>query len=245
MNKKILITWGMSGLGWEIVNHAISKGYSVDILDISPWKIDLEKINERIKYINFDITKFNKNDINNNLSIYDIVICNAGISISGDFLELDFDAEKKVFDVNILWHIKLVKILLQEWKIHTGGRIWFTVSASELLPFPIALSYAGSKWAMSSFANALRSYLYNKKIKVSCIYPGPMDTPHVKYYWKKQQSDDNTKVKKIAKKSLNGIIKWKRNIYPDLTSSLLSKVQFLSPILDKIMYNTYKEKFKI
>jgi len=235
----------MSGLGWEIVNHAISKGYSVDILDISPWKIDLEKINESIKYINFDITKFNKNNIKNDLSTYDIVICNAWISISWDFLELDFDTEEKVFDVNILWHIKLLKILLQQWKINKEGRIWFTVSASELLPFPIALSYAGSKWAMSSFANALRSYLYNQKIKVSCVYPGPMDTPHVKYYWKKQQSEDNTKVKKIAKKSLDWIIKGKRNIYPDLTSMLLSKIQFLSPFLDKIMYNAYKEKFTI
>jgi len=235
----------MSGLWWEMVNDAISRWYSVDILDISPWKIDLENINKSIKYIDFDITKFNKNHINNNLSIYDIVICNAGISISGDFLELDFDAEKRVFDVNILWHIQLIKILLQEWKIHTGGRIWFTVSASELLPFPIALSYAGSKWAMSSFANALRSYLYNQKIKVSCIYPGPMDTPHVKYYWKKQQSEDNTKVEKIAKKSLDWIIKGKRNIYPDLTSTLLNKTQFLSPLLDRVMYNTYKEKFKI
>lgn len=245
MNKKILITWWMSGLWLEIVNHAILKWYSIDILDISPWKVNLKELDENIKYINFDITNFNKNNIINNLSTYDIVICNAWISLSGDFLDLDSDSERKVFDVNILWHIKLIKILLQEWKINSWGRIWFTVSASEFLPFPIAIAYAGSKWAMASFAKALRSYLYNTKIKISCIYPGPMDTPHVKYYWKKQKSDNNTKVKKIALRSLDGIIKWKRNIYPDAISKILSKTQILWPILDRIMYNAYKEKFKI
>jgi len=227
----------MSGLWWEIVNYAISKWYTVDILDISPWKIHLKELDKNIKYINFDIANFNKSNIKNDLSKYNIVICNAWISISWDFIDLDFEAEKKVFDVNILWHIRLIKMLLQEWKIYPGGRIWFTVSASEFLPFPIALSYAGSKWAMNSFAKSLRSYLYNQKIKISCVYPGPMDTPHVKYYWKQQKSGDNTKVKKIAKQSFNGIEKGKRNIYPDMTSKILSKTQVFTPIFDRIMYS--------
>lgn len=242
--KKILITWWMSGLGLEISKYASSKWYEVDILDISTWKVDLKNIHKSINYINFDITNFNKLDIIN-LSVYNIIICNAWISLSWDFKELDFEKEKKVFDVNILWHMKLIKLLLQEKKILNNGRIWFTVSASEMLPFPIAIAYASSKWAMNSFARALRSYLYYQKIKVSCIYPWPMDTPHVKYYGKKPSDTDNKKVRKIAQRSFEWIIRWKRFIYPDITSKILNNIRFLSPLFDKIMYKTYQKSFKV
>lgn len=235
----------MSGLWLEIVNYAKEKWYSIDILDISPGNVDLSKLDENIKYIDFDLSNFNKNTILQ-LWKYDFIICNAGISLSWNFTDLDFEKEKRLFDVNILGHIKLIKILLLTNKINSWWTIAFTVSASEMLAFPIALSYASSKWAMNAFARSLRSYVYGKKIKVSCIYPGPMDTPHVKYYGKNptNSTQSQKKIKAIARKSFHGIVKWKRSIYPDITSKVLSRANIFLPFLDKIMYNTYKNNFK-
>jgi len=224
-----------------MTQYALSKWYQVDVLDISSW----EKNTANIRYIPFDLSRFTEKQVSE-LWKYDICICNAGISLSGDFSELDFEKERNIFEINTLWHIRLVKLLLQWHKIKSSGNIGFTISASQMLPFPIAVAYASSKGALDSFAISLRSYLYGKDISVSCIYPWPMDTPHVKYYGKKINNPQKAlkKVQKIAKKSFQGIEKWKRNIYPDTISIVLFFTQPFQRLLDKIMYNTYKNQFK-
>lgn len=243
--KKILITGWCSGLWWEIAQEALRKWYLVDILDISPSNKESIMLSEGMSFFQCDVSQVSETLIQT-LGIYDVVICNAGISLSWDFLEHSLSQEASLFRVNTLWHMQLIRLLLTHDKICRWGAISCIISASEMLPFPIALWYAASKWALNWFARALRSYLIGRHISVSCVYPGPMPTAHVKYYGQNQKNDLKSlkKVQKIARKVLRGTEKKKRNIYPDIVSKCIKIISPFGYILDRVMYQSYKEKFQ-
>ena len=242
--KRVLVTWWMSGLWKEMSLLATSKWYQVDILDISEWELwTLEKLPENIQYIHCDIAKISAKILPELTENYDIIICNAGISLSWNFLEHSAEANNKLMQINTLGHIELVRLLLENNRISEWGNIWFIASASEILPFPIALWYAASKWALRAFADSLRSYLLWKKISVSTVFPGPMPTAHVKYYGKEviQNKKNQKKIQKIAKNIFIWITKWRRNIYPDFVSKILRYFPLPWFVLDRIMYKAYKK----
>ncbi len=235
MKKRVLITGGANGLGKELVKNYLTNGFQVTVLD-------LEKMEEvesaEITYHTFDLSKDNF-DFDN--TVYDVVICNAGISLSGSFTDLDFDKDVEVFQVNILGHMKLLKILLKKGLIAPGGRIVFINSATCVCPFPIALSYASSKAALSGFAQALEAYLLGKGISVTQVYPGPMKTAHSEKYYKNFEQNTGMDVKKVAKTIFYGVHKRKRHIRPDWVSKLFYLGFLFSPrLLCKISYKKYK-----
>lgn len=231
----------MSGLGKELVEIALKKWYKVDVLDISDgW---IQNTNPRMSYKTCDISKIDDSFIDTLHWPYDMVICNAWISWSGNFTEQESRETAQIMHINTLWHIELVRILLEKNKISSRWSIACIASASEMLPFPIAVSYSASKWALSGFARALRSYLLGQKISVSVVYPGPMPTAHVKYYGKKISHDEASrrKVHSVAKKTFAWIEKRRRNIYPDITSKVLLVTSIFWPFLDWCMYRAYKK----
>ena len=240
--KKVLITGGCSGLGHELVQLFSDKGCAVDILDISSNK---KIFSENVNYIHCDISTINA-DFVKQLWAYDAVVCNAWISISGNFFEHTHVQEEKLFQINTFGHIELVRQLLKQWKVCTWWNISFILSATKMLPFPIALWYAASKWALDWFAFALRSFLVWSDIHVTSVYPWPMPTAHVKYY--NQEVADKAKalkkVQKVAKNVFRWIVKNKRNVYPDSVSKLLWFAQPFARVLDKMMWKQYKEQLK-
>ena len=234
----------MSGLGKEMSLLAVSKWYRVDILDIAEGELWLSGIPKNIKFISCDISQISEEHISELAESYDIVICNAGISLSWNFTEHSTEANSKLMHINTLGHMELVRLLLKNNKIQSWGSIGFIASASEMLPFPIALGYAASKWALRAFADSLRSYLIWKHISVSTVFPGPMPTAHVKYYGKAVIQDEKSKkkIQKIAKNIFTWIEKKKRNIYPDAVSKILQYTPIPGFLLDRIMYKTYSDQ---
>ena len=242
--KQVLITGAMSGLWKEMALYALSLWYVVDALDIAPWEMWEDSLPGNFRYIQGDISQVNETLIEKLSGSYDIVVCNAGISLSGKFLEHDLAANTKLMQINTLGHIELIRLLLKEWKVVQKGSIWCVASASEMLPFPIALGYSASKWALRAFCDSLRSYLIWHKISVSVVYPWPMPTAHVKYYGKEVVNNEKSqkKVRKIAKNTFRWIMKWRRNIYPDSVSKILAWFPLPSFILDRVMYKAYKKE---
>lgn len=241
--KQVLITGGMSGLWKQMAFIAQGKWYAVDILDIAQGETELSDLWENMRFIQWDITKVDEEILSKLSKNYDMLICNAGISLSGNFIDHSREDNARVMNINTLWHIELVRILLEKNILRSGGNIWFVASASEMLPFPIALWYAASKWALRAFADSLRSYLLGRNISVSIVYPWPMPTAHVKYYGKEISHSEKTqkKVWNIARKTLRWIEKRKRNIYPDRVSKILAYTPLPKIILDRLMYRAYKK----
>lgn len=234
----------MSGLWKQIAFIAAEKWYAVDILDISSWETAESELLENMRFIEGDICKIDEKFLEKLSWNYDIVICNAGISLSWNFTNHSSVENSRLMNINTLWHMELMRLLLANKIINTKASIGFIASASEMLPFPIALWYGASKWALRAFAVSLRSYLIGQKISVSVVYPGPMPTAHVKYYGKQVTNNEKTqrKVFSIAQKTFRWIEKWKRNIYPDSASKIILLVSPFQWVLDRVMYKAYKKE---
>lgn len=217
----VLITGGADGLGSALALRYAEEGHCVTILDVDEARGRcLAAQGEGIVFIPLNLAAFEVAGLNLLSDSFDIVICNAGISVSGDFREISFEAEKEVFEVNVLGHIKLLKLLLQSGRIRRGARLAFVLSASVYLPFPVALAYAASKASLEGFANALEPYLWGERISITRIYPGPMKTAHHAKYYARFAPGGGASPERVARNIVKAIERRRRRVFPDAPSRL-------------------------
>ena len=109
--RKILITGGANGLGYLLSDHFANQGAHVTVLDLE--KNGLLTNEDTMTYIRFDLAQFDENLLKSLRDPFDVVVCNAGISVSGKFTEIPHTKEKDVFEVNLFGHMQLIKFLLK------------------------------------------------------------------------------------------------------------------------------------
>ncbi|MGW0698109.1 SDR family oxidoreductase [Streptomyces sp. NPDC002867] len=109
--------------------------------------------------------------------VVDVLVNNAGIGLSGSFLDTSTDDWKKVLDVN-LWGVihgcRLFGGRMAERG--QGGHIVNVASAAAYLPSRTLSAYSTSKAAVLMLSECLRAELAGRGIGVSVICPGIVNT---------------------------------------------------------------------
>ena len=232
--RRVLITGGAQGLGRAMAEIYLRRGDHVTILDI-------EKPDLNAEYQYCDLAQFNPTQLHFEQP-FDIVICNAGISVSGDFKTIDDAQERQVFEINYFGHVRLVKHLFHANLIANEARLGFISSATQYLSFPIALAYAGSKSALDGFAHALESYSIPYKASITRVYPGPMNTAHSKYY-PGAQTEGGRRPEQSAPSIVKAIDQRKRKCTPDPASRMYRILSRCIPrVLAKKTYRFYQDR---
>ncbi|MET9695515.1 SDR family oxidoreductase [Streptomyces sp. NPDC006529] len=109
--------------------------------------------------------------------IVDVLVNNAGIGLSGPFLETSSEDWKKVLDVNLWGVIHGCRIFGKQMADRgQGGHIVNTASAAAYLPTKSLPAYSTSKAAVLMLSECLRAELADKSIGVSAICPGIVNT---------------------------------------------------------------------
>ncbi|QES58989.1 short chain dehydrogenase [Streptomyces venezuelae] len=109
--------------------------------------------------------------------IVDVLVNNAGIGLSGAFLDTTADDWKKVLDVNLWGVIHGCRIFGKQMAERgQGGHIVNTASAAAYLPSRTLPAYSTSKAAVLMLSECLRAELASKSIGVSAICPGIVNT---------------------------------------------------------------------
>lgn len=120
----------------------------------------------------------------------DVLDCNAGICVLGDFLTADDSWRDSHIDINIkgVWNAcKAVAPFLVE----TRGSIVVTSSVTgDLVADPGEVAYATTKAALVGFTKALARELADKGVRVNCICPGYIRTPLVDGMASQSDPDD-------------------------------------------------------
>jgi NAD(P)-dependent dehydrogenase (short-subunit alcohol dehydrogenase family) len=230
--RHVLITGGSSGLGACLAEAYRNAGDHVTIADVAAPQV-------ANCYVHFDCGKPDFSWIED-VARFDIVICNAGISNSEDFVRTDSAVDELIMRVNTLGHMALIRMLLTRGKIRSGGRVAFIVSATQWLPFPIAIAYAASKGALDGFAHALEAYVVGQDITITRVYPGPMRTPHAEKYYARFNRGKGTRPPAIARRIVTALEKRKRRVLPDRIAILCYIGSSLCPrLLCRLTYYTY------
>ncbi|MFJ9980259.1 SDR family oxidoreductase [Streptomyces cyaneofuscatus] len=107
----------------------------------------------------------------------DVLVNNAGIGLSGSFLETTSEEWKRVLDVNLWGVIHGCRIFGQQMADRgQGGHIVNTASAAAFQPSRALPAYSTSKAAVLMLSECLRAELAEKSIEVSAICPGIVNT---------------------------------------------------------------------
>ncbi|PKC50255.1 NAD(P)-binding protein, partial [Rhizophagus irregularis] len=112
-----------------------------------------------------------------NLPPLDVAIMNAGLGIFQNAFDLLDDNINEMIDVNVRAPMLMTRRLSQSMIKRKKGHIIFIGSQAGKVATRKASIYAATKHAITGFANGLRMELAPFDVKVTAIYPGPIDTP--------------------------------------------------------------------
>lgn len=104
------------------------------------------------------------------------LLLNAGIGVSGAFLDNDLDEELRSIALNINAVLHLSKRLLPKMVARGKGRVLITGSVVSRAPSPYMAVYGGTKAFDLSFGEALRYELKDTGVTVTVLQPGATDT---------------------------------------------------------------------
>lgn len=181
----ILITGASSGIGREFAIQ-IDQMYP-DIQEI--WlvarryhklKETADLLHHKCRIFNMDITsKDQTKDLFDALKQQDVCIrmlinC-AGYGMMGDVINMDADDLNGMIQLNCEALTRMTRSCLPFMK--EESRILQLASSAAFLPQPGFAVYAASKAYVLSFSRALSYELKHKKIYVTAVCPGPVDTP--------------------------------------------------------------------
>ncbi|WP_371578900.1 SDR family oxidoreductase [Streptomyces sp. NBC_01314] len=109
--------------------------------------------------------------------VVDVLVNNAGIGLSGSFLDTTSDDWRKVLDVNLWGVIHGCRLFGRQMAERgQGGHIVNTASAAAYLPSRSLPAYSTSKAAVLMLSECLRAELAGQGIGVSAICPGIVNT---------------------------------------------------------------------
>jgi len=179
-SRRAIVTAGASGIGLAIATALRDAGANVWVCDIAEDQLARAEITDRgIKARLCDVSDAASvnafvTDAAADMGGIDIVINNAGIAgPAAPLHELDFEAWKKTFDVNVHGQFHVAHATIPHLKATgRGGSMVCMASVAGKYAFPLRSPYASSKAAVISMARCLSVELGPDQIRVNSIAPG-------------------------------------------------------------------------
>lgn len=247
-SKTILVTGATSGVGRLIALKLSKTGYEIIATGRNRKALD-ELAKRNIRVIESDLsTQSGVLHLVEQLPSIDIAIFSAGI---GTF-ELATDIEDvelcNMLKVNIQAPMLLTKYIASKMKTKAQGQLIFIGSQAGKVATPKASVYAATKYAIIGYTNALRMELAPYHIVVTCIHPGPIDTPFIDHAdktatYRKAMKHILLDPEKVAKIAIKTIGTKTREVNLPWYMGISSKIYAIAPsVVEKIGKRFFNKK---
>jgi NADP-dependent 3-hydroxy acid dehydrogenase YdfG len=174
--RTALVTGASGGMGWAIAERLRSRGLTVHALARSS-----EKLAELARHCGVvphavDITQTAAlTELLEGLQV-DILVNNAGVSRPGSLLSSDaFDIDEQI-DVNLRAALHLARLVLPGMMARDRGHIVNITSMAGHYEFGGHIAYHATKAAMHSVSRQLRIDAFGRRVRVTEISPGRVET---------------------------------------------------------------------
>lgn len=182
--KIAIITGASMGLGEEYAKQILNKFSYLDEIWLIARSIDklneFSKINAKFKPYAFDITRKDYYEhlsklLSDNNAQVDILVNNAGCGDYGEYINTDISKQINMINLNNGGLLNTTHAVLKH--MTKNAKIINISSIASFVPNAKMSVYSSTKAFVTSFSLALRDELKSRKIKVTAVCPGPMETP--------------------------------------------------------------------
>jgi short-subunit dehydrogenase len=102
----------------------------------------------------------------------DVLINNAGFGIHGNFVDIPWEREHEMLELDIVTLVHLTKLFLKDMVARNLGYVMLVSSIGAYQPSPTYATYSAAKSFVLYFGEALSYELRHTKVKVSVLSPG-------------------------------------------------------------------------
>jgi len=199
--KTIVVTGVSRGIGKAIVLGLLEKAAKV-----AGWGLSEPKYShDNFKFYPVDVTKLGavKNGFRQVQKDFGeplhALINNAGLGYFGLMEELSVEQWNTMFDVNVHGVFHCCKTIIPQLKKQRYGHIINISSIAGLVGMQEGSGYCGTKFAVKAITESLFKELRTFNIKVSCVYPGSVNTEFFRNYPGINANDTMMNVEDVAK----------------------------------------------
>ncbi len=184
--RRAIITGGGRGIGRAIAHHLAGLGADVAVL---------ARTREQVERVAQDVTARGVRGVGiaADLSTYaachaaitaarealggvEILVNNAGWTLTSNFLEEDEPYWRRVIDTN-LWAVIFCSRAALEWMVeHHGGVIVNVASDAGRVGTSGETVYSAAKGGVIALTRSLARELASRRVRVNCVCPGPTET---------------------------------------------------------------------
>ena len=186
MQRVALVTGAATGIGWAIARRLQEDGFALAFhthRDDEDARARYEEVAGRGKasWIVGDVSEpqagesFVRQALEE-LDTLDVLVNNAGVTVSGPALELGADDFDRIFAIDVRGAFLLAVAAAREMRRREGGAIVNITSVHEHVPRPGFALYASAKAALGMLTRSLALELGADGIRVNAVAPGAIAT---------------------------------------------------------------------
>lgn len=187
--KRVLITGGAQGIGFEMATQFAGHGAEIVIADIDDDKLSEAKATletRGIAALAFRVDVTNpasiaslKAQIAAEAGPIDILVNNAGVVFGGPFTKVSLDDHFKTYEVNVLGLVAMTHAFLDDLVARPEAHLVNIASYGGFVGIPFGASYSSSKWAVIGFSESIRGELNaqgHQHVHVTIVCPSFIGT---------------------------------------------------------------------
>ncbi|MCP1170554.1 SDR family NAD(P)-dependent oxidoreductase [Limimaricola litoreus] len=227
-----VVTGASSGIGFELARLAVADGHDVLIvaeeaaIEAAGAKLSTAAVS--VETLRADLaTEHGVADLFERIGTrrVDYFMANAGVGLGHAFLDQEWDEIARVIDLNVKGTTAMLHRVLQGMVEHCAGRVLVTGSIAGMIPGSYQAVYNASKAYLDNLSLALGAELEETGVTVTCLRPGPVDTPFFERAHMEDtpvgQDEDKADPAKVAREGFEAMMKGSSGITP----GFMNKVQ--------------------
>src|SRR3989440_12149052 len=244
-SKVVVVTGASMGIGEAIAKIFADRGSRVVLLSRDAGRAEAARgrigHTDRTLALSCDVR--NREEIDRVLSLslhhfqrIDLWINNAGHGLQDSVAHMDMAACRDMFDTNFFGTVFAMQAVIPVMKQQGSGTIANISSVAGHIPLPFHAAYSATKFAMNAIGKAARVELAGTGIQITTVCPGYVRTDFganaIKGAERKEirpAAARGISAKRVARATLNGYLKQKREVIVPWTMHPVVKIYQLFP----------------